>query len=360
MANYQFKLTPIDFYFFGGEKHQKNNKGELEANYFVESRAYPQQTTILGFVRYFLLKVNACLLNKNSSVTQRNRAAELVGNKSFSLDKSDLNFGKITSLSALYFLKETEPYFFVNNDIQFEIDDSFQLKKENEHYSDKEHNKYVTQYLLDKNGIEIPVALSEVCKPIESQVGNKIAESGESKEKGFYKIKKMKLAKGWSFAFDVELQETLIDDKEYFLPFGGEKSIYKIEYKRQEAIKFIDANKLNRDIPFVLITSDAIIENMPKVDFAVNDFVSFRYLSSVIHKDEKEENEMEETQFFNNLPLKRKSKIETSSMKRNKRLLLSKRGSIFYFSEKKSQNEFIETLEKSKAKIIGFNQFINN
>ena len=43
MAQYKIKITPLQYYFFGGEKHDE----EFKINYSVESLDYPQQTTIL-------------------------------------------------------------------------------------------------------------------------------------------------------------------------------------------------------------------------------------------------------------------------------------------------------------------------
>ena len=47
---YRFILTPLDKIFFGGEK------SPFKEEYFQYSRQLPQQTSILGFLRYEILK----------------------------------------------------------------------------------------------------------------------------------------------------------------------------------------------------------------------------------------------------------------------------------------------------------------
>ncbi len=56
---YLIKLTPVDQFFFGGNITFGENKATQ--NYLVRSEKYPQQTTLLGMLRYQLLKTNSLL-----------------------------------------------------------------------------------------------------------------------------------------------------------------------------------------------------------------------------------------------------------------------------------------------------------
>ena len=89
-------MTPVDSFFFGGEKHDNNEK----ANYFVEFNCYPQQTTILGFLRYLLLIEND-LIGTDEIKT---KGEPIIGKESFDYTNTNQSFGRIKSISPLYFL----------------------------------------------------------------------------------------------------------------------------------------------------------------------------------------------------------------------------------------------------------------
>ena len=58
MTTKLIKLTPLGEFFFGGDvTFGKANK----RSYYVQSRRFPQQTTLLGMLRYELLKKNNLL-----------------------------------------------------------------------------------------------------------------------------------------------------------------------------------------------------------------------------------------------------------------------------------------------------------
>lgn len=123
MNNYQIKLTPVNAYFFGGEKHaeKKGEPGKFEMDYYVRSELYPQQTTLLGTLRYYLLMKNGCLSpRKNNKESQAN---DLIGKNSFIYRKGETvqTFGKIHSISPLYFLKGDDKYIIAPFDREFEL-----------------------------------------------------------------------------------------------------------------------------------------------------------------------------------------------------------------------------------------------
>ena len=53
-VTYKITLTPVEGYFFGGE----TTFGEGQAkNYFAKSNLLPQETALLGMLRYQILKL---------------------------------------------------------------------------------------------------------------------------------------------------------------------------------------------------------------------------------------------------------------------------------------------------------------
>ena len=95
---YKINLKPLDWFFFGGE-HTFNN-GENES-YIARSNHMPQQTTLLGMVRYQLLKQKGLLYrgDKDCDLKKKTNIDTIIGTSSFDIeaDKSQ-SFGAIKSL----------------------------------------------------------------------------------------------------------------------------------------------------------------------------------------------------------------------------------------------------------------------
>ncbi|KGL48552.1 type III-B CRISPR module-associated protein Cmr3 [Porphyromonas gulae] len=127
---YLIKLTPLDKFFFG----QKKTFGDDNANYFVYSSLFPQQTTLLGLLRYQLLQIAGEDVFKDNKIQDEHKAAELIGEQSFSpFVKDKLQFGIIQSLSPVFIIDKKndegkEEYF-------LPVGRRFQKKKEKAPYN---------------------------------------------------------------------------------------------------------------------------------------------------------------------------------------------------------------------------------
>jgi len=355
MPNYQIKLTPIDSYFFGGEKH-KLESNQLKADYFVESNLYPQQTTLLGMLRYYLLFRAGKLLNKNSNSYARNEAAELIGEKSFAYNSAN-QFGKIQSISPLYFLHQSKPYHFAPFDYNFNYKEDSLTDKDGKLYNAKAHYYHISkQQIINGKALK---EISAIIKDVE-HTGNKKAKSGKSQLEGYYKMTKKKLDEGWSFAFDAAIDLDNLDREANYVHLGGEKSIFKIEFKKIDSFKKanLPKNYERTGSSFIYFTSDAFIKNedLKAVDFAVNQFVSFRCMQSTI-----------ETANYNNLPKERtdkgtlldKKEVIKKGLFRSCRNQLIKRGSVFYL-DANEKDKLAKTLKNSPEHKFGFNHYLKN
>ena len=101
MYTYLIKLTPLDKFFFG----QKKTFGDDNANYFVYSSHFPQQTTLLGLLRYQLLQIAGEEVFKDNKIQDEHKAGELIGKQSFSpFVEEELQFGIIESLSSVFII----------------------------------------------------------------------------------------------------------------------------------------------------------------------------------------------------------------------------------------------------------------
>lgn len=340
MANYQIKLTPVDTFFFGGEKHDEN----LEMNYFVESLPYPQQTTLLGFLRYLLLVKNTGVFDRRI-ITDQNAASGLIGESSFDFNEPPVNYGKIIALSPLYLSYKNEAYFIAPFDYGFDLNGGLQLSFGGINYNAKAHYSLISELKLINNKGEV-AKLSSIVSDAE-QVGNEKAESGEPRDKKFYKQFSKRLHDGWSFCVDAELQEGagVADGDVLFLPFGGEKSYFKVEVKQQEKKSFALSEKFKRNTPYIFCASDCFVDGsvVKEADFAVTNYVSFRNLQSKVNVTTK----------YSVL-----SATDERELKRSSRFNLLQRGSILYFKSKEKLDEALSKFQQPHCQTIGFNHII--
>ncbi|MDO4695791.1 MAG: type III-B CRISPR module-associated protein Cmr3 [Porphyromonas sp.] len=101
MPTYLVRLTPIDKFFFG----QKKTFGNDNANYFVHSSYFPQQTTLLGLLRYQLLQIAGNNVFKDNKIAKPRLAEQEIGSQSFTPFATErLRFGKIESISPVFII----------------------------------------------------------------------------------------------------------------------------------------------------------------------------------------------------------------------------------------------------------------
>jgi CRISPR-associated protein Cmr3 len=346
MNNYQIKLIPVSNYFFGGEKHILNNT-KLEADYYAKSELYPQQTSLLGLLRYYLLLINDCLNPKK--IGKESEAENLIGGNSFEYgfigenNKSEQTFGKIKSISPLYFLNRKDKYIiapFCYGDELINQYGTFRLKsyKSKEGCSHKlvslENSKKTVQLLEDKGNPHHDYAFIE-----SNTVGNKKGTGGKTEDDGFYKLDMYQLNKNWAFAFDAEM-DIEIKDTSLIISMGAERRMFKFEIRKQEKTN-IQINELSYSLLSIFCISDCFVsEEIFDISiFAVTQNVSFRNLISKISSSN----------------YSRFSK-KNNGYRRGKRFNLMRRGSILFFKDKNALDEAIRLFKNQNAENIGFNK----
>ncbi|MEM7374540.1 MAG: type III-B CRISPR module-associated Cmr3 family protein [Bacteroidota bacterium] len=132
------RLFPQGNYFFGNENYSDS---EQRAFYFQKSRAFPQQTTLLGLIRYQLLLQNDMLVpEKGRKRIASNKAAALIGDTSFaplSRESSEIpSFGAIEAISPVLLVR--------NNGSQYAPFPAFKdWEKDENKWSVSEHTFHV-------------------------------------------------------------------------------------------------------------------------------------------------------------------------------------------------------------------------
>lgn len=118
MMNYFVKMTPLEPYAFGTDQNFKyaGVEGTGKETYFVPSRNMPEQTTILGMLRYLILK-NEGILRSDFQYTEEERAKmkECIGPESFSFAASEKqDFGYIKKISPVFLTDGQENHYIRN------------------------------------------------------------------------------------------------------------------------------------------------------------------------------------------------------------------------------------------------------
>lgn len=238
MARYLVKMTPLSPYAFGTDM-KFNFPGDEKTgkeSYIVVSKLLPEQTTLLGMLRYMVLDSNNVLqTNGKYSDQDQKLIRELIGKESFSFKKKNQTFGKIKSISPVFILR--------NNDNKIFIKNPFHNINKNgtHHFATMENEKLFTSYgeinlpseKIEVEHIFVNVNLEE--EYIEEsklfqrdyQVGIKKNRSkNETEDDSFFKQEFITLLEGYSFGIYVECDKLPEKSIQYM---GQKKSAFLIE-----------------------------------------------------------------------------------------------------------------------------------
>ena len=353
MTKYLVKIKPADMFFFGQEeKYRPKKEGKqikYEADYYQESAYFPQQTTLLGALRYLLLQINGQLPIINEEV-----ATELIGPESFAIGKNKkMDFGKISNISPVYLMMDGEfyapAYKYINAEdnkallIQQSQNQSFEIFGYNEKtglattlvniQDDTKHLKYLrdNEQENDTEYVFIPV--------------EKVGIDKYKRTEAFYKqvFYKFNNDKEIFFAMEVELEtgSGIKSNEEYFVPMGAEKQVFIWEFVEGGKIPEVKTNLQIQSpgITVILLLADTFIGGESANDlplFAISETKPFRFLTSKVQKN------------------CHYGKYNKTKQKYN----LFERGSLFFFDKKDKADAFMAHINVfQNFKQIGYNQY---
>lgn len=362
------KLTPYDRFFFGG----KNTFGEGgSANYFVKSKYFPQQTTLLGLVRYQLMVQNSKGVFKNNKIENKDEAAKLISRKSFEITDNEFDFGKIKEFSPVFIAGENEEYLFPANK-------EYQWVEENNKFVMREFNKqagsssiystslkhfipYLEGYVA-KDGLPdlLINADKKLCKYDDifiehKQIGIRKDYYGKTEEKAFYIQFFYKLKKGCSFAFILELEDGINFSSNELVNIGGEQSKFKMDVSRMpdEFDKLLPCYEPSKNSGKVVLVSNAYVSNkiFEDCDFAATDIIDFN--SIVTTQNTTKFSSMSQTG-------KEANGDNNDKLRKSGQYIFFKRGSVFYADDASKLIAHIGKTEKKEytpLQKIGYNHF---
>lgn len=405
MSRYLITLAPIDKFFFGGEitftrsnaddnkKERKLTEAERElkkfdesfSSYVVKSNVFPQQTSLLGMLRFLILSNTKDVFANNRIIKgKENAVSSLIGETSFNLNNNDfslMKFGKIERISPCFVQRRTEnskwknliyaPLDYSLGKISFEQGYSLLDVEKNVIPSIEKYNAKdgLSDLYIEENGID-KLEETDLFKE-DPRIGIDRDFKGKTKTGAYYKqifyrfSNKYKLLKteedknkedqyaehDLRFAFYADLDYEFPTDKNFIVSLGGDNSRFTLQAKIVESDTEIKLPEIysqpknfdNYCYAKIVLLSDAFIEKeiIRNCLFSINDTVAFRFLTSDV-------NTQNYYKFSGN------NRLQRNDEKYN----LYKRGSVFYFADDK-QFTTVETALNTKFRFhqIGYNHY---
>jgi len=372
---YLITLTPTGKFFFGGDMtfqvgaNEKDEFNKKYMSYIIRSNKLPQQTSLLGMLRFLILRNDETAFDASKQeIVNDNKAEELIGSGSFRMGKAD-GYGKIKKLYPCFIQKDGKAIPYLERDYKYEV----RFNESKGHTNKKAFfdlpeivgynakDGIPSLYLIDNIEVpEIDIFVEDVSNGINRDiVTGKVDENAYFKqvcyrfndkiyeyEKPGYDNKRehKKDSNGkeishhceYKFAFYAELDITDEELKKYdnsLVSLGGDNSQFVINIKPDEPEKKGTHGKC------VVLDSPAYLcpDDLDNVRFAITDTIPFKCMKT----------ETETVKAYN----RGRHQYEYT-----KGLNLYNRGSVFYFTTEEDANEFTTKLQ-SHAEFyqIGYN-----
>ncbi|GHU75953.1 CRISPR-associated protein Cmr3 [Bacteroidia bacterium] len=369
---YLITLTPTGKFYFGGDNTFEVAGNDLYSkdtfgSYIVASNCFPQQTSLLGMLRFLLLS-NSDAFDKNlQEITKSNKdkAKELIGQKSFHIGESN-NFGKIESIGTCFIRRGHENFFPAPKDFQLRVnfsqitDGKFNgagRKIPTICYWDKKENK-IEDYMAKFHSENLFVSENHTIKfdgifiedrriGIDRDVKTGIVEDG-----ALYKQISYRLRNGYCFAFTAEIADNYKFEQhnDSTVQIGGDNSNFLLNIEKIETgvdVKYKKKyEKLNdnlSDFHKVTLTANTFLaKDEIDFDFAIAEILPFKFLQTSVNT----------TNYY----------ITSKEVTKSDKFELFANGSVFYFQSAEKMQKFKNSINKYEADFqkIGYNLFINN
>ena len=365
MANFFVTLSPLEPYFFGSELKLAGGVTNVRTSYFLRSKLMPSQTTLMGMIRFFLLK-------QSDGLYADYRIDEnLIGKESFSLSKLILNseyknflqgngvqdFGVIKNVGPVFLTDQKENYYIVtpkNHRVGKLVYTPYEMIKVP---ADGKSNSFLLKDYNGKKGVACSYTRLSDGKIFEIEElfekNTAVGIDKKSDEESFFKKEYKYLKPKMKFAFFLSLDETseifqkklnCLLEKDVVMDIvymGLGKSVFSIEIKRKDDDFFKQIRNLSMlNSSSKLITyytvSDTLFLKNPNLPFAIIETDSFRHLAT-----------------------QKNSKNYWGRMISSNLYQVVKPGSMFFIRED-SKSIFREIYDIKNCKKIGMNQLIGS
>lgn len=344
---YLITLKPLIPFFFGGEN--TFGEGGNHQNYFIHSQDMPQVSTIIGMLRYVLLKKDGKLIQKGEDFNLNKKDRDdLIGTKAFSIKDAPAIYGKIKSISPV-FVKTGEKYLMpcpVDYGYDVTLSDSLCYcvnngtnkplpvvvgKETKKVFPYKDYNNW--NYWIDNTGARI--VTSQVFGETE-QIGIKKGQT-DKKSQGFFKQTLKYFVHSESvFAFTADIDYELGNEQE-FVQMGGNRSTFLFKAEKIDNQEMI-LSLFQKTSEFVSVGNRLVLMSDAYLDQEVLDNIDFLWGTSVDNR-------------YNEINQK------GGWSRTNVLYHLIKRGSVIFC---KNLDKVKESLDNQNLQNVGLNRYIEN
>lgn len=367
--NYTIELTPVDKFFFGGDMtfqvgDKENNVFNTQfSSYIIQSNRFPQQTSLLGMLRFLILRNAGDSVFKNNKIQDSAKAGELIGSKSFAVNVGNRNeFGKIKNISHVRVRRDGEDLEFA----PFSENDKLKM-------SELLGGKNSVDGTYNLGYLKVP-SLTDVQYDAKKGLPNCLycgtrtytmddvfvedrrvgiarnTKTGKTEDNALFKQisyrfkdfdEKTNTYVKHCFVFDAEVEGCNLKAYDgHLVSLGGDNSLFVVH---------IDDYQLksdNKSGNYIVLLSPAFLTRddvRNNTVFAVTQLMPFRFLTD---KNGKEDDNNQSYHVLN------------SKLKRSERYELYAPGSVFYFKDVVQKQKFINALEgKKDFRQIGYNEY---
>ena len=366
MKIYKVTLEPLDWFFFGGESTFDNS---VKTSYIAHSDKFPQQTALLGMVRYQLLKQEELLTGKGKTPDPE-KVNNLIGSGSFYMTNEKQKFGAILGLSPVFIEREDKSpqctdYFFPitltksyqlsfaeGNGIKVYLNGSDKtcLIEDNDSFKEKDYDNFLRfqsqdgQELMQKDIFETKMQVG-ITKNTD------YGQEADSEKNRFFKHEMVRFKniseRKFRFAFYVALNEKQLESDYVYL--GAERSCFKMVADEVETSSdatlqevFLQNRHSVSEKGRIEILSPTYVENMDKL----NQLCDFHWSSQLPFRNILQSKE-------------NKGKLNSGVVSYNRcsicyNMLTS--GSVLFFDEK-NRLQIEELLKNQHLQFIGYNYY---
>lgn len=354
MSKYQITLTPVDKFFFGGDmtfavKGQDKNFENQYVSYIIQSSMFPQQTSLLGMLRFLILRNAGNEVFKDGHIVDKTKAKELIGERSFMVNSNN-DFktikrlghvrvrrtanGQISDLEFAPLFKELS---FDSASVgSYNLNDICIPSLSKDDYDAKEGLEIMLTDGVNKFSLE-DVFVEDRRVGINRDIKTGIVDDGALFKQVSYRFNNEKA--NYCFVFDAEIDDS-VPFESYsgqLVSVGGDNSQFVISISQNgnangniksydKAIWLLSPTFLNR-------------AGVRTAKFAVTKLMPFRFLKS----------EMDKVNSYN---------VLSRELVRSERYELYAPGSVFYFENDNQKQAFIKVIESPKDfRQIGYNEY---
>lgn len=347
---YKITLSPVDWYFFGGET---TYGGSEKANYYAKSNLFPQESAVIGMLRYEILKKLNLL---KASDKEKEAVIAAIGNSGFNPanSKESCPIGLIDAISPVMIQYKEEVF------NRAPLNYGTNIKFKNADMESPEGSKIYLNGLKKK--LPIPVSKINDARKIwiscstgeineevtddkmftsKSKIGitKQVSNRNDDNKEGYFKGKLYTLKKDYKFVFYAQLGMEL--DKYSLVYLGAERSMFKMIVSQVEGLDELHHiwNKIPVQENQVVFFSEAFVpvEIYQHCSFAWTDSIQFRCITR---------------------PWKSRHNYASLDIKQERscRYNILHRGSVLYYDTEEQREQLQELINNPYFLQFGYNQ----